>query len=442
MNSLRGMIQMAHLKTTLKHLINWGKIFLPLKKIRYYPPQFILRDPVEQGVKSAFKRGYEVAILVFNIMNLKDMKCHLGGLKYNLFIRQLKKDIREVIKTELPEDDVLILHDHYGDGFSLFLRVDPNRNCVTEIDVALNRILKKVERLQGHNLPLTKPEFESGYMFIEKKHYSIREAIYKAHQQALAMAEKRVDTEFNEMLYTIRKIVSQKDITLLAQPIIDVESKAIRAWEMLTRGPKGTPYESPLHLFSVARQTNLLYDLEMIVLEKTFEQIYHTGCRQAIFVNFTPLSLGNQFFVKDLKKLLIKYKNIPATQITIEITERDSIEGIEYLLENIKTLRNIGFQIAVDDTGSGYASLNTISAIMPDIIKIDRSVIQDIDKNSVKESMLKGLLLVAKETGSLVVAEGIENAEEASVLTRNKVDLAQGYFFARPGSLQKSLASI
>jgi EAL domain-containing protein (putative c-di-GMP-specific phosphodiesterase class I) len=431
---------MAHPKNTIKNLLNWGKIVLPLKRIRYYPPQFIIRDPVEQGVKSAFKQGYEVAILVFNIKNLKDLKCHLGEQTYNSYIKNLKQNIRQVVKKELPDEDVIILHDHYGDGFSLFLRVDHNRNCVTEIDAALNKILKEVERIQGQAFHTTIPEFETGFMFIEKKHYSIQEAIYKAHQQALAMAEKRVDSEFNEMLYTIRKIVSQKDIILLAQPIIDVESKAVRAWEMLTRGPKGTSYESPLHLFSVARQTGLLYDLEMIVLEKTFLQIHNTGCRQAIFVNFTPLSLGNQFFIRDLKRLLMKYKNIPASQITIEITERDSIEGIELLLDNIKTLRNLGFQIAVDDTGSGYASLNTISAIMPDIIKIDRSVIQDIDKNSVKESMLKGLLLVAKETGSLVVAEGIENAEEASVLTRNKVDLAQGYFFARPDSLQKSLA--
>jgi EAL domain-containing protein (putative c-di-GMP-specific phosphodiesterase class I) len=101
----------------------------------------------------------------------------------------------------------------------------------------------------------------------------------------------------------------------------------------------------------------------------------------------------------------------------------------------------MGFKIAVDDTGAGYASLNTISELMPDIIKIDRSVIENIDKNSVKESMLKGLLLVAKEAGSLVVAEGIENQEEASVLTRNNVDLAQGNFYARPAMFFNEIAT-
>lgn len=432
---------MAHLFYKLSTLARWGKVVLPLKQIRFYPPPFIIRDPVVQGVKSAFKQGFEVAVLVLDIRNHTDIMSQTGEITYLKYMKKLKQYIRQAIQEELHDEDILVVHDHYGEGFSLFLKMDQNRNCVLEIDASLKNIIKKVEDRLGQAFPSIAPEFESGYMFIEKKHTSLQKAIYKAHQQAHAMAEKRVDSEFNQMLFTINHIVSNKEISLLAQPIIDVDTKAIRAWEMLTRGPKDTPYESPLHLFSIARQTGFLYDLEMIVLEKTFEQINHTGCRHAIFVNFTPLSLGNPAFIEDLKKVLERYKNIPPSQITIEITERDSIEGIELLLENIKTLRHIGFQIAIDDTGSGYASLNTISAIMPDIIKIDRSVIQDIDKNSVKESMLKGLLLVAKETGSLVVAEGIENAEEASVLSRNKVDLAQGYFFARPGALKKGLAS-
>ncbi|WP_420490887.1 EAL domain-containing protein [Neobacillus drentensis] len=100
-------------------------------------------------------------------------------------------------------------------------------------------------------------------------------------------------------------------------------------------------------------------------------------------------------------------------------------------------MRLMGFSIAMEDTGAGYSSLSIISEIMPDIIKIDRSVIQNIDKNSVKESMLQGLMLIAREAGSLVVAEGIENKEEASELKRNNVELAQGSFYARPAALVK-----
>ena len=91
----------------------------------------------------------------------------------------------------------------------------------------------------------------------------------------------------------------------------------------------------------------------------------------------------------------------------------------------------------MDDTGIGYSTLSSIIEIMPEIIKVDRSVIQDIDNNWIKESMLKGLLLIAKESGSVVVAEGIENKGEAMVLSRNNVDLAQGFFYGRPASVER-----
>ena len=105
--------------------------------------------------------------------------------------------------------------------------------------------------------------------------------------------------------------------------------------------------------------------------------------------------------------------------------------------KNIYLLRKLGFRLAVDDTGIGYSTLNSILEIIPEIIKIDRSVIQDIDKNKVKESMLKALLLIAKESGSFVIAEGIESKGEAMVLSRNNVDFAQGYFYAKPASVDK-----
>lgn len=407
-----------------------------------YPPQFVIRDPIIEGVRKAFDQGHEVAVIVFNISNIKDIYEQLNEMQYIDFIIKLKMNFQEVIQEQIEDDDLLLLHDYNSDGVTLFIKVDHEQHCISEIDQVMKKVLIEAEkRICSQFLSLI-IQFESGYMFVEKKQYSIQEAILKAGQQALAMAEKRVETEFNELLYSLSRIVAQKNIFLLAQPIFDVATKEIRAWEMLTRGPMGTEYENPLHLFSVARQTGMLYDLEIIVLEKALQQITDTGCTHDIFINFTPITVGNQKFIRDLKKLMGKYKNISPTQITIEITERDSIDGLEYFIYNINVLRDLGFRIAVDDTGAGYASLNTISEIMPDIIKIDRSVIQDIDKNSLKESMLKGLLLVAREAGSLVVAEGIESEEEASVLSRNRVDLAQGYLFAKPASLIHGLASV
>jgi EAL domain-containing protein (putative c-di-GMP-specific phosphodiesterase class I) len=424
-----------------KSVMQWGKIFLPLSSIRYFPPDFVVRNPVLEGVTNAFNAGHEVAVIVFNVINHKDLIQQMGHQHHDKLMKSLKKFFQKYIQQEGNNRDVITLHDYYGDGVTLIIKVNQDRHSISNIDVLMKKITGEVEQSLNKIYPAVHPIFEAGYMFVEKDDYSMKESVFRAHRQAMAMAEKRVHSEFNEMVYTIGKIVSEKNISLLAQPIIDVATKKVHALEMLTRGPKGTALESPLHLFSVARQTGQLYKLEMIVLEKIFQQIKETRCRQDIFINCTPITLANISFTRDLKKLLTQYREIHPKQITFEVTERDSIDGLKDFIYNIKVLRLMGFKFAVDDTGAGYANLNSISEIMPDIIKIDRSVIENIDKNSLKESMLKGLLLVAREAGSLVVAEGIENEGEASVLTRNKVDLAQGYFYARPTDLLTCMAT-
>jgi EAL domain-containing protein (putative c-di-GMP-specific phosphodiesterase class I) len=419
----------------VKNVMQWGKILLPLSSIRFYPPQFILRNPVLEGVTAAFNNGYEVAVIVFNLRDTNKIADQLNQSQYLQLIKQIKKDFRKTIESQIAKLDVITLEDFYGGGLTLFIKVDDANHCLSEINIIMDKIIYSVEASLRQQYPVLQPEFESGYMFVEKKNYSIMHSVESARRQAIAMAEKRIKSEWNEMVYAVKKVISKKDIKLLAQPIIDVATKEIKAVEMLTRGPVGTVLESPLQLFSVARQTGLLYELELLVIEKVFEQVKATRCRQDIFVNCTPLTLSNIRFIGDLKIKMEKYKNISPKQITFEVTENDSIEGLKNFIYNIKMLRLMGYKIAMDDTGAGYSSLSIISEIMPDIIKIDRSVIQNIDKNSVKESMLQGIMLIAREAGSIVVAEGIENEAEASVLTRNKVDLAQGFFYARPAAL-------
>ncbi|HEO8420961.1 TPA: EAL domain-containing protein [Yersinia enterocolitica] len=429
---------MKYQENIYSRLYNWGKLLLPARFIKFFPPSFVLRDPIIHQVEKALNHGYEVAVVVIDITNLHRIKQQLEVAVYLDYIRFLKKTFRTTIQSLDVSNEILAIHDYSPNGLTMFIKWQQGTECLALLDNLIRNIIHKVEDV-FRETGRVQPVFNTGYMFTEKKYAYLQDAIQTAYELALAMAHKRSDTEFNKLVHTLSDIVANKSINLLAQPIMDVETNKIHACEMLTRGPKGSALENPLQLFSLARQTRFLYDLEMIVLEKAFEQIQQTKWRHNIFINFTPVTIGNPRFVKDIQNVIRRFKGISPRKITIEITERDSFEGLEHFTNNLKVLRMLGFLIAVDDTGAGYASLNSISEIMPDIIKIDRSVIQNIDKNSVKESMLKGLLLIAKEVGSIVVAEGIESAEEASVLSKNKVDLAQGYFYARPTSLSDHL---
>lgn len=407
----------------------------PTSFLKFYPPSFVIRNPRTSLIKRAFKEGSQVVLLVFKVYGIKELRERIGRDQYKESNKKLKKIFKEAIVNQAEKETIISLQQHDGETFSLMVKVTDDRQSLTEIEVLTSEI---IGQLSVKLVDQQKIDVQSGYMILEQGYESIDAAIHVAFQRALAVTEKRAKSDYNEMVFEIRKILNTENIKLLAQPIINVASGHVQAYEMLTRGPRGTTYESPLQLFSIARQTNMLYDLELLVLEKAFEQIKLTGSRQLIFINFTPMTLGNFRFVKDVLTILKKNSYIKTEQIIIEVTERESIDNLQHILSNIKKLRAIGFRFAVDDTGAGYASLDTISKIMPDIIKIDRSVIQDIDSNSIKESMLKGLLLIAKEAGSLVVAEGIETREEAKVLLRNNVDLAQGFYFARPNVMPKA----
>ncbi|KZZ83244.1 diguanylate cyclase [Bacillus sp. SJS] len=420
-----------------KRIIKWSKIMLPYTYLKYYPPQFILRNPLLEGVYDAVIDGKKVAGIVINFTNIKEVISQLDSSQEKEFFLSFKKHTKSILETSDFQNDILVVHNYYNKGLTVFLKIDENKQSVPYIEQFIGYFVSMIQKWLSQDYPYIHFTSESGYMFVDRTEGSTHEAILRTQQQAADMAEKRIHSKYIDMVLNMRDIVQKQNIRLLAQPIIELDTKKVQAWEILTRGPEGTPLENPLQLFSVARQTNMVYDLEMLILEKAMSLVEETRTQEDIYINFTPLTLGNKRFVASVKKAFERHPAVNPQNIILEITERDSIEGMAFFKDNISDLRDIGIRIAVDDTGAGYASLHTISEVLPDIIKIDRSVIENIDTNRVKESMLKGLLLIARETGSLVVAEGIEKKEEADVLTRNRVDLAQGYFYAKPGLLQK-----
>jgi len=148
-----------------------------------------------------------------------------------------------------------------------------------------------------------------------------------------------------------------------------------------------------------------------------------------LFVNLHP---------RDLDDVELMAKNSPlvsiADRVILEITERSSVSDVQNLRRKIIQLRELGFRIAVDDLGAGYAGLTSFALLEPDIVKIDMSLVRDLDQSPVKQRLIRSLTSLCREMDISVVGEGVETREEQAALLELGCDLFQGFLFAKPST--------
>jgi EAL domain-containing protein (putative c-di-GMP-specific phosphodiesterase class I) len=127
---------------------------------------------------------------------------------------------------------------------------------------------------------------------------------------------------------------------------------------------------------------------------------------------------------------------VPAHRVIVEVTEHNAIDDYPGLVGSLRSLRQKGTRISIDDTGSGYSSLAHILKLAPDLIKLDRDLVSGIDVDPVRRALAAALVSFAAETGAQIVAEGVETEDELMVLRQLGLRYAQGYYLGRPATLE------
>lgn len=230
-------------------------------------------------------------------------------------------------------------------------------------------------------------------------------------------------------------IIEKSALTTHFQPIIDIKSNTIYGYESLARGvdDDGTLIY-PDKLFKWAREGDMLFYLDRACREMSLKTAAVKNINAKLFINFIPTAIYDpthclKSTVKWAKQLDFDPKNI-----IFEVVESDYVEDMDHLCSILDYYKSQGFMVALDDIGSGYSSLNMISKLMPDIIKIDRELVDGIDTNTVNQSIFKAIMKIAKENDIIVLAEGIERAAEIAFCAKEGADLAQGYYFGKPSA--------
>jgi EAL domain-containing protein (putative c-di-GMP-specific phosphodiesterase class I) len=229
------------------------------------------------------------------------------------------------------------------------------------------------------------------------------------------------------------RLLAEKKFHTVYQPIINLAQMRIIGYEALSRFDLD-PVRSPDKWFAEAKSIGMDVDLEIACIESAVQVMTVMEHDCYLSINVSPELLMTQEF----DELIIK---TPLNRLVIEVTEHVIVDCYVNLVEKITALRKHGARLAVDDAGAGYSSFKHILALKPDIIKLDMSLVRDIDTDFHRNSLARGLMSFATAIGCKVIAEGVETEQELNALRVIGVNKAQGYLLGKPARKEHIMRS-
>ena len=226
-----------------------------------------------------------------------------------------------------------------------------------------------------------------------------------------------------ERQQAFRSALASGDPGIVFQPIMDLASGIVTGYEALSRFPSLDDMPPDL-VFAEAHRAGAGHDLETLALARAIESGAARPENTVLSLNVSPSTLLTPQFVKVLPKNL--------TGMQIEITEHEKISDKERVLSVLRMLRRRGAAIAVDDLGEGYAGLQQLMTLEPDVLKLDRSLVSRAHENPAQAALIEAISHYALRTGTKVCAEGVECLEELRLLADLDVSEAQGWVIGRP----------
>lgn len=215
---------------------------------------------------------------------------------------------------------------------------------------------------------------------------------------------------------------------IVFHPIVSLQRKRSLGFEALVRSTEPT-LEHPEALLGTASLLGRSDELTRAIYRRIAEDAARLPADRLLFVNVHPPDLLDHS-LHGIGSPLAPL----ADRIVLEITERASIEKMGDISNIVRDLRLLGYRLAVDDLGTGYAGLSSFTQLSPEIVKLDRSLVEGIDQNPTKQRVVKAMLALCGDLGMQVICEGVETAAERDALVALDADLLQGYLFGRPAA--------
>ena len=247
---------------------------------------------------------------------------------------------------------------------------------------------------------------------------------------------QNLDFEQKEAEYLIKDAMEHDYFYLVYQPQYITEGKKLRGFETLIRcrKPDGTII-SPAMFIPAAEKTNLITQIDDYVLRRAMTEfkpvLEETGADFIVSINVSAKNIATENFAQKIKQMIDEVQ-FPAENLEIEITEYSFAESMENTIDNILTLRTLGVQIALDDFGTGYTSIAQLMKLPVNLLKIDKSLIDNIETDPVMCDMVDSVIYMGHIMNCEVISEGVENENQLEILKDHKCDFIQGFVWGKP----------
>jgi EAL domain-containing protein (putative c-di-GMP-specific phosphodiesterase class I) len=267
-------------------------------------------------------------------------------------------------------------------------------------------------------LPLLEGMLDKAIRLRKMTQFRLRAAEMLGSDPPHAADRPGLETSFKRMLGTLWTAF---------QPIVDARSKGCIGFEALLRSDEPS-LPHPAAVLEAAKRLGQLEAVGRAMRDRVAEVFLVDQRSELLFVNLHVADLLDPHLLSPSSAL-----SQLAHQVVLEITERAVLDSISDVSSRIASLRELGFRVAIDDLGAGYSGLTTFALIEPDYIKLDMTLIRDIDQKPMQQRIVRSVITLCQDMGKSAIVEGVESEAEFDMLRTLGCELFQGYLFARPG---------
>ena len=377
-----------------------------------------------------------IGLLHVGISNIALAESVYGWQVFDRLVESQALEVQRALGEELPANARLAQTSIHGAEVLVIVPQAPDGG---EVDPELlQRTARALEaRLQ---IRLDSEEFASmvpkliprvGFALLsEDPFYRFERLVYRAIEDARSRPKRSDDRRRKSWAEALQQLIRDEGIHVCYQPVVALDSFEIVGYEALSRGPAGSGFESPAVMFEISREAGVAADLDRLCRRRALGSARGIPPGRKIFLNARIDNLADPDWQGPLLEQSLAMLELAPSNLVVEIPHHQAHSDETALARWIGGLKQRGFQLAIDDIGTGYAGIQSIETLGPDYLKIDTSLVRRIDSNLIQQDLLGSLVTIGGRIGAEVIAEGIESCAEKDFLRDHGAAYGQGFLFS------------